>query len=117
MPVRGIAECLYEEPDVGKLLVRFCEGHGVQLMYGRDIVAPPGNQAANRENKHQPKYLKKPVYSTQLKMPAMKIIKNGMFWEQIILYIMICGHSQNIHTHMVVCILKIGTLGEHILKI
>jgi len=28
-------------------------------------VAPPGNQAANGENKHQPKYRKKPVYSTQ----------------------------------------------------
>jgi len=29
-------------------------------------VAPPGNQAANGENKPQPKYLKKPVYSTKL---------------------------------------------------
>jgi hypothetical protein len=28
-------------------------------------VAPPGNQAANGENKHQPKYREKPVYSTQ----------------------------------------------------
>ena len=24
------------------------------MKYGRDIVAPPGNQAANREYKHQP---------------------------------------------------------------
>jgi len=30
-------------------------------------VAPPGNQAANGENKHQPVYRKKPVYSTQMK--------------------------------------------------
>ena len=28
-------------------------------------MAPPGNQAVNGENKHQPKYRKKPVYSTQ----------------------------------------------------
>jgi D-alanine-D-alanine ligase-like ATP-grasp enzyme len=31
-------------------------------------VAPPGNQAANRENKPQPKYLEKPVYSTQYQL-------------------------------------------------
>jgi hypothetical protein len=29
-------------------------------------VAPPGNQAVNGENKHQPVYRKKPVYSTQI---------------------------------------------------
>jgi len=29
-------------------------------------VAPPGNQAANGENKYQPEYWEKPVYSTQL---------------------------------------------------
>ncbi len=29
-------------------------GAGAQLMYGRDIVAPPGNQAANGEHKHRP---------------------------------------------------------------
>lgn len=52
--------------------------HFSHWTYGRYILAPPGNQAANGENKHQPKYLKKPVYSTQLKMPAMKIIKNGL---------------------------------------
>jgi hypothetical protein len=28
-------------------------------------VAPPGNQAANGENKYQPEYWEKPVYSTQ----------------------------------------------------
>ena len=28
-------------------------------------MAPPGNQAANGENKYQPKYWEKPVYSTQ----------------------------------------------------
>jgi hypothetical protein len=30
-------------------------------------LAPPGNQAANGENKHQPVYRKKPVHSTQKK--------------------------------------------------
>jgi hypothetical protein len=34
-------------------------------------VAPPGNQAANGENKHQPKYREKPVYSTQIKERAL----------------------------------------------
>ena len=29
-------------------------------------MAPPGNQAVNGENKHQPAYREKPVYSTQL---------------------------------------------------
>jgi hypothetical protein len=36
---------------VGKPLVRFCEGLGYNSSHGRDIVAPSGNQAANRENK------------------------------------------------------------------
>jgi hypothetical protein len=36
-----------------------------QRIHGWNNVAPPGNQAVNGENKHQPKYLKKPVYSTQ----------------------------------------------------
>jgi hypothetical protein len=39
--------------------------------------SPPGNQAANRENKPQPKYRKKPVYSTQcIKRFATKNLKN-----------------------------------------
>jgi hypothetical protein len=34
---------------------------GVQLMYGRDIVAPPGNQVEkNREHKHRPVALEVP---------------------------------------------------------
>jgi hypothetical protein len=36
---------------VGKPLVRFCEGPGCNLDHGRDHVAPPGKQAANREHK------------------------------------------------------------------
>jgi len=39
---------------LGKPLVRFCEGPGRNLDHGRDHVAPPGNQAANREDKHRP---------------------------------------------------------------
>ena len=34
-------------------------------MYVRENVAPSENQEANRENKHQPKYRKKPVNSTK----------------------------------------------------
>jgi hypothetical protein len=44
---------LLEEPDAGNLQVRFC-----------DNLVPPGNQAANGENRPQPKYREKPVYST-----------------------------------------------------
>jgi hypothetical protein len=40
---------------LGKPLVRFCEGSGYNSGHGRDIVAPLGNQAANRENKLRPK--------------------------------------------------------------
>jgi len=29
-------------------------GAGAQLIYGRDAVAPSGNQAANGEHKHRP---------------------------------------------------------------
>jgi hypothetical protein len=39
---------------VGKPLVRFREGPGRNLDHGRDHVAPPGNQAANREHKRRP---------------------------------------------------------------
>jgi len=39
---------------LGKPLVRFCEGPGRNSDHGRDPVAPPGNQAANREHKHRP---------------------------------------------------------------
>ncbi len=38
----------------GNPLVRFREGSGDNLGCGRNIVAPPGNQAENRENKHRP---------------------------------------------------------------
>ena len=37
-----------------KLLVRFWEGLGYNLEHGCNIVAPPGNQAANREDKLHP---------------------------------------------------------------
>jgi hypothetical protein len=36
-------------------------------------VTPPGNQAANGENKHQSKYREKPVYSTQTLRHGMSI--------------------------------------------
>ncbi len=39
---------------MGKPLVRFCEGLGYNLDQGCNIVAPPGNQAANREDKLHP---------------------------------------------------------------
>jgi hypothetical protein len=39
---------------MGNPLVRFCEGPRYNRRYGCDIVAPPGNQAANGENKLQP---------------------------------------------------------------
>ena len=32
-----------------------CTAFSVSRYYGRDIVALPGNQAGNRENKHRPK--------------------------------------------------------------
>ena len=40
---------------MGKLLVRFCEGLERDSGYGGHIVAPPGNQADNGENKPLPK--------------------------------------------------------------
>jgi hypothetical protein len=43
------------EPDGVTLQVRFCEEPGAEPSHGRDIVAPSGNQAANRENKLLPK--------------------------------------------------------------
>ena len=39
---------------LGNPLVRFCEGSGRNSGHGRDIVAPPGNQAANREHQLRP---------------------------------------------------------------
>jgi len=39
---------------MGNPLVRFCEGLGNNRRYGWNIVAPPGNQAVNRENKPEP---------------------------------------------------------------
>jgi len=39
---------------VGKPLVRFCEGQENNCRYGKDLVAPPRKQAANRENKYFP---------------------------------------------------------------
>ena len=39
---------------LGKPLVRFCEGLGYNSDQGCNIVAPPGNQAANREYKRHP---------------------------------------------------------------
>ncbi len=38
----------------GKAACPVLRGVGVQLKYGRDIVAPPRKQAANREHKHRP---------------------------------------------------------------
>jgi hypothetical protein len=40
---------------LGKPLVRFCEGSGYNSGHGRDMVAPPGNQADNGEHKLRPK--------------------------------------------------------------
>jgi hypothetical protein len=48
---------------MGKPLVRFCEGSGYNSGHGRDIVAPPRKQAANRENKLRPKVTGVPIYS------------------------------------------------------
>ncbi len=39
-------------------------GAGGTTQYGRNSVAPPGNQAANRENKPRPGAWKPPAYST-----------------------------------------------------
>ena len=44
---------LFEEPDAGNPQVRFCEGPG-PTDTRLDNVAPPGSQAANKENKSQP---------------------------------------------------------------
>ncbi len=38
----------------GKAACPVLRGAGVQLEYGRDIVAPPRKQAANREHKRRP---------------------------------------------------------------
>ena len=38
----------------GKSACPVLRGAGVQLEYGRDIVAPPRKQAANGENKRRP---------------------------------------------------------------
>jgi hypothetical protein len=38
------------EPDGVTLQVRFCEESGAEPSHDRDSVAPPGNQAANREH-------------------------------------------------------------------
>lgn len=40
-------------------------GAGGTTQYGRNSVAPPGNQAANRENKPRPGAWKPPAYSTR----------------------------------------------------
>jgi len=46
---------LAEEPDVWEIrLSGSAEGPGNNRRYGCDLVAPPGNQAANREYKLQP---------------------------------------------------------------
>jgi len=39
---------------MGNPLVRFCEGPRHNRRYGWDKAAPPGNHAANGENKLQP---------------------------------------------------------------
>jgi hypothetical protein len=39
---------------LGKPLVRFWEGSARNSGHGRDIVAPPGNQAVNREHQLRP---------------------------------------------------------------
>ena len=55
-----------EEPCVWEIRLHVSvEGPGNNRRYGCNIVAPPGNQAANRENKPQPAARKAPVYSTK----------------------------------------------------
>ena len=44
----------------GKSASPVLRGAGEQLVYGHNIVAPPGNQAANRENKPCPAALEGP---------------------------------------------------------
>jgi len=38
-------------------------GAGRRAVHGQDIVAPPGNQAANREDERWPKHGETPAYS------------------------------------------------------
>ena len=48
---------LYKSGAYAQKVIRLTPGdlYGrLTARYGRDIVAPPGNQAANRENKHRP---------------------------------------------------------------
>jgi hypothetical protein len=42
---------------LGNPLVRFCEGQEYNRGYGTNIVAPPGNQAANSEYEPVPTVL------------------------------------------------------------
>jgi hypothetical protein len=58
---------------MGNPLVRFWEGPGHNRRYGCNIVAPPGNQAANRENKPQPAARKAPVYSTNVIFTLLRL--------------------------------------------
>jgi hypothetical protein len=51
---------------------------GVQLMYGRDIVAPPGNQVATEKTNIDLQHRESPVYSTTTH-PALRYLKNSSF--------------------------------------
>jgi hypothetical protein len=58
-------QLIYERAKICGTDIWFCEGLGptdTRLKY-----CPPGNQAAIGENKSQPVYREKPVYSTQEK--------------------------------------------------
>jgi hypothetical protein len=62
---------------LGKPLVRFCEGSGYNSGHGRDIVAPLGNQAANRENKLRPKVWGVPDLLENLRQRESRARLNG----------------------------------------
>ena len=47
------------------IVIEYYFGGWSQRMNGKSLVASSENQTANGENKYRPKYLKKPVYSTQ----------------------------------------------------
>jgi len=50
----------------GKSACTVLGGTGVQLEYGRNIVAPSRKQTANRENQLLPKFRESPVYSQSM---------------------------------------------------
>ena len=56
----------------GKAACPVPRGTEEQLVYGGNIVAPSGNQMANRENKHSPIARESSVYSTTYKRKRIK---------------------------------------------